>query len=291
MNRIDAFFTAQADSWLVIDSLNSLGWLDDVKTILEPAVGSGSLVKLLIGKFDIVAYDIKYYGFQDTIVEDFLQVQPQRVDLVIGNPPFGRNATLATKFFNLCCQWSDRIAFIVPKSFRKSSIMDRLNPDFWPILDEDLTSGLFFDFDNDTNRFIPCCLQLWERKNYARKKTDKVINYNDYFTTLTKEQALETNGSFAFRGQGASAGRILEGLDHFPSSTRFLLGNKELISQIDFTELSRQTAATPALGYSEIALGLMLHKDFPELLETYLTYGIVKLIADNEEIKNLFKKG
>ena len=41
---------------------------------------------------------------------------------VIGNPPFGRQSSLAIKFIKKSCSFSDTISFILPKSFKKDSM-------------------------------------------------------------------------------------------------------------------------------------------------------------------------
>ena len=59
-------------------------------------------------KQDFLELDIKLY-------KDVKNVH------TIGNPPFGRQSTLAKKFIKKCAVFSDSISFILPKSFRKGS--------------------------------------------------------------------------------------------------------------------------------------------------------------------------
>ena len=37
-------------------------------------------------------------------------------------PPFGKVSSLAIRFFNKCAQFSDVIAFIIPRTFNKVSV-------------------------------------------------------------------------------------------------------------------------------------------------------------------------
>ena len=58
--------------------------------------------------------------------------------ITITNPPFGRNHSLSIPFFNKCADISNYIGFIIPKSWRKWSILNRLDRRFHLIHDEDL---------------------------------------------------------------------------------------------------------------------------------------------------------
>ena len=41
---------------------------------------------------------------------------------IIGNPPFGRQSSLAIKFIKKSVTYCDSISFILPKSFKKESL-------------------------------------------------------------------------------------------------------------------------------------------------------------------------
>ena len=56
---------------------------------------------------------------QDYLEFDFnLQNSYKRIHIV-GNPPFGRQSSLAIKFIKKSCEYCDSISFILPKSFKK----------------------------------------------------------------------------------------------------------------------------------------------------------------------------
>ena len=55
--------------------------------------------------------------------------------LTIGNPPFGKNSSLAISFFNKAAEFSDIIAFILPQTFSKDSVKNRLNLSFFLIME------------------------------------------------------------------------------------------------------------------------------------------------------------
>jgi len=71
---------------------------------------------------------------------DFLKFKPKenKKYLIIGNPPFGRSSSIAIKFFNKAALFSDCIAFILPRTFKRVSIQNRLDLNFSLIYTKDL---------------------------------------------------------------------------------------------------------------------------------------------------------
>ena len=71
---------------------------------------------------------------------DFLKFKPKenKKYLIIGNPPFGRSSSIAIKFFNKAALFSDCIAFILPRTFKRISIQNRLDLNFSLIYTKDL---------------------------------------------------------------------------------------------------------------------------------------------------------
>jgi len=269
-----AYFTSETDSLFVVEKLRLHGWLSKGMTLLEPACGGGALVKPL-GKADVKVKlaDLIDYGVGAEI-GDYLESDLGRYDLVLTNPPFGKMATLAVAFFNKAATNSDRIAFIVPQSFRKISIIDRLDLDYWPVGDYDLPCQSYILPDGST-RVVKTCVQLWEKRNERREKLGK-IDHTAFFTPLKKKDALVTEGAYALRGQGSSAGKILEGLDHSESSTRFLVGNKEAVESLDLSAIAAFTAGIPSIGFAELAYAISLQGD--PRLKSYLKKGAITLL-------------
>lgn len=129
--------------------------LDKFKVVVEPSAGNGSFLKHLPSSFsknnkvEVLAFDTypKYKGIkkQDflkwTFPSRFDDISPSRV-LCIGNPPFGRQSTLAKKFLRKCSEFADHIAFILPISFNttafKKSIPDGFTKQWSVMLDENI---------------------------------------------------------------------------------------------------------------------------------------------------------
>ena len=102
------------------------------RTVLEPAGGTGAFVEAAkaAGAKKVLSVDIEpKHG--DVNKADYLSTNLNLVDAVtISNPPFGRNNSLSIPFFNRAADTSEFIAFIVPRSWRKWSVINRLDRRF-----------------------------------------------------------------------------------------------------------------------------------------------------------------
>lgn len=226
-------------------------------TYLEPSAGSGSFSDKLK---NVIAFDL--YPRKDYIVcVDFLKITPQDIIskkpiCVIGNPPFGRNASLAIKFFNKCAELDKvkYIAFIIPKSFRKVSVQNKLSINFSLLKDIDLPrdsfirNGLFYD--------VPCCFQIWVRTGLKRekitiKKNSKHFDFVD-----------ATHADFAVRRVGGKAGYVERDniIKLKPNCNYFIkskIGVKKLIDvieSINFKEIVNNTAGVRSLSKHELII-------------------------------------
>ena len=88
--------------------------------------------------------------------------------LIIGNPPFGQQSTLAVKFFNYSANFADTIAFILPRSFKKYSLQNQLNLYFKLIYEEDLPQNSFILEGKLYD--VPCVFQIWTKQPTQREK-------------------------------------------------------------------------------------------------------------------------
>ena len=101
--------------------------LEGFDQIIEPSAGSGSFSKQIPGcqAYDLYPEDASVQR-QDWF--DYVQERdPSKRVLVIGNPPFGQQNTLAVAFINQAARFADVIAFILPISFKKYSVQNRLD--------------------------------------------------------------------------------------------------------------------------------------------------------------------
>ena len=114
---------------------------------LEPAGGTGVFIDALnsMGVQQIESVDI-HPKHPQVAKADFFSFTPNRQDMVcISNPPFGRNNALAVPFFNHAANFSDLIAFLVPRSWRKWSVINRLDQRFHLVEDLDVSVNYLSD--------------------------------------------------------------------------------------------------------------------------------------------------
>lgn len=102
--ELDQFYTKQEVALKLCKILKEKLKIDLEKyTFLEPSAGFGSFVEALQATFKdpkIETIDLEPKSF-DIKKQDFLTFAPKEKNIItIGNPPFGKRATLAMKFFN-----------------------------------------------------------------------------------------------------------------------------------------------------------------------------------------------
>ena len=95
----DKFYTKPESVKIVIEFLPKITSRD---LVIEPRAGNGSFSNILKAKFkNVIAIDIEPEA-EDIIVADFLtydfDIKKYRKIHCVGNPPFGRQSTLARKF-------------------------------------------------------------------------------------------------------------------------------------------------------------------------------------------------
>ena len=267
----DAYFTDTKSAQFCVDKLIEHGWVHKDTRTLEPCVGAGSLAVWLPGKVE--TRDIIDYGYPNTIQSNYLEHgDANYYDLVFTNPPFGRAGSLATKFFNRAADDTHRIAMILPASFRKISIVDRLNQWFHPVLDTDLPSNNYILPDGSVRK-VNTTFQMWERRKYKRGYFKDVTDCLPYVKRVHSGIA-----EFCIRTQGASAGRILDGLNHTPASTAYVVGDREKIERHDWSSIASFTAGIPAIGLRDISYGCMLYDTYQDV-NHYLNHGLVSFIS------------
>jgi len=87
--------------------------------------------------------------------------------LVLGNPPFGRQSTLAKLFIIKTCKFAEVIAFILPKSFVKPSMNRVFSQEFHCIHSEELPENSFL-LNGAIPYNVPCVFQIWQKQDMPR---------------------------------------------------------------------------------------------------------------------------
>lgn len=203
--------------------------------IIEPSAGTGNFTKQFPTDKDIFSYDLNPEA--DDIVEaDWFKVDKSQFNqyksiLVCGNPPFGQQNTLAVNFFNEAAKFCDTIAFILPLSFKKDSVQNRLNLDFHLDNEIVLTDCDFLLKDEEKIK-VPCVFQVWKRGKNPRKPV-RLKTVTDLFAFVDKSEA-----DFRVQRVGGNAGKASFDLTKSPSSNYFIknkteMSNEELVEHIN----------------------------------------------------------
>lgn len=224
------------------------------RNFLEPAGGNGSFIEALAerGIKRVEAVDL-YPKHALVRRGNFLDFEPSNKNLVtISNPPFGRNNALAIPFFNHAAAFSEYICFLVPRSWRKWSVQNRLAENFHKVLDEDV----FVSYEDEKGiavrqaNNLRTCFQIWQRQSVARAKI--VVPDNDLIQKVPPEQA-----ELAIRAFGFGCGKVLDNFDPKKNTTLMFLKVKNqevrrLLPKLDYQRFSLNTAYTEALAFPEI---------------------------------------
>ena len=174
--------------------------------VIEPSAGNGSFTSRLV-EYNSISYDIVPEG-ENIIEQDFLKLDlTARFQIplhFIGNPPFGRQSSMAKKFIkHICkCEKTKSFGFILPKSFKKPSMQLCIPLDFHMISEIDIQDNGFMVNGKDYD--VPCIFQVWERRNENRYIELKLEPKGFHFVK-NKMEAM-----FAIRRVGVYAGKFID---------------------------------------------------------------------------------
>lgn len=214
---------------------------------VEPSAGRGAFSRLF--PRGSVAYDIDPQG-PGIIKADFLSTPLPKAGrvAVVGNPPFGKNASMAVKFFNHAATKAEVIAMIVPLTFQKVSVQNRLNLEFHCIAEKIVPQNAFVMCGNA--KTIPTVFQIWEKRENRRVKNTLPTSHPDFNFTCAE------SATFAIRRVGAYAGKVHQNFSLEESSNYFMSANTAgvefVFSSIDFGPVARRTAGNPSLSKTEL---------------------------------------
>ena len=259
---LDQFYTNHNIAVKCLETLNTHINYSDFDYILEPSAGTGSFYKLLpIDKRIGLDLEPKYEGIRQLNFFDFKPEKDKKY-LVIGNPPFGRISSLAVKFFNKSAEFSDCIAFIIPRTFKRVSIQNKLDLNFKLIYNEDLPMK-------------PCCFtpkmsakcsfQIWIKTDKKREKViyDKTHNDFNFMKHGPKDsdnQPTPPSGAdFAMKAYGSNCGEIVDSdlMNLRPKSWHWIKSNidiellKKRFNSLDYS-ISKDTVRQDSIGQQEV---------------------------------------
>ena len=224
------------------------------RIVIEPAGGTGSFIRAAqkAGVTEFLSFDIEP---KHKLVKkaNFLAKKITAKDAVtISNPPFGRNNSLSIPFFNKAAEHSEFICFIVPRSWRKWSVINRLDRRFHLVADHDI----LIDYEDDLGERLSkrtnlnTCFQIWQRRDELRP----LIRVQDLGLIEKCEPAVADVALTIF---GFGCGKVRTEFERKPNSTVMFLRvihpkALEALNSVDFSKFSKNTAYTAALSLPEI---------------------------------------
>jgi hypothetical protein len=176
---------------------------------VEPSAGNGSFFHNIPSTIEKIGLDLEPMA-NDIQQQDYLQWEPPMVledkqIVVIGNPPFGRQASLAKSFIMKSCEFATIIAFILPKSFTKPSMFRVFDAKFHCIDSVELEKNAFVI--NGSPYDVPCIFQIWQKMNTNREMDVKVEPRGFTYVKPSCDDGSIRQYHIAFRRVGGLAGK------------------------------------------------------------------------------------
>jgi predicted RNA methylase len=193
---------------------------DDI--CIEPSAGNGAFIPEIKEIFkNYRFYDLEPENLEITKLNylDFdyqtLKIRPNQKIHIIGNPPFGRQSSLAIQFIKKSVEFCNTISFILPKSFKKSSLKKHFPLLFHLEYEYELPK---FSFTIENKIYdVPCVFQIWIKKDVPRCIPKKLVENKYKF--VKKEDPYD----ISFRRVGVYAGKIdRHGENKSPQSHYFI---------------------------------------------------------------------
>ena len=209
-NVIDKFYTKKEVAMYCINLFKEYVAPNNDDIIIEPSAGNGAFIDAIKSlKCDYEFYDLEP-EHEEIVKQDYLLYNTnnnnnnnnnntQKIHIV-GNPPFGRQSSLAIKFIKKSCEFCTSISFILPRSFKKDSLKKTFPLNFHLLFEIDLPENSFLV--NAKEHDVPCIFQIWIKKTYNREVSAKLEPHNFVFVEKTN------NPSISIRRVGVNAGTI-----------------------------------------------------------------------------------
>jgi len=233
-NTIDKYYTKSDIVDLCLSFVKKNIQININDLIIEPSAGNGSFIngiKLMTDNY--LFYDLEPEN-EEIIKQDYIILNNNEIIdkydniHIIGNPPFGRQSSLVTKFIKKSCEFCNSISFILPKSFKKDSFKKKFPLNFHLIFQYDLPKNSFLV--NNSEYDVPCIFQIWKKDNFDRIIQKKLEPYNFIFVKKTE------NPDISVRRVGINAGIIDRNINEKNIQSHYFIkftNNKSIIDNIN----------------------------------------------------------
>lgn len=276
----DQFYTQDSVAEHCLDALlkvlaETSDYRTDTLSFIEPSAGDGAFLRALekSGHPQYYACDVDPHhpkiAQRDFLLDNLAaELPPRPQTIVIGNPPFGRRASLAAQFVNRAFTYSETVAFILPLQFQRYSAQAKLLPAARLIFDTNLAPESFI-FKGKAHS-VRCCFQIWTTRPFGRDlrlRSAPATTHPDfemwqYNNTREAEKYFDQakyQWDFAVPRQGykdySQRATDPATMDHrtqwifFKASTPEIL---DRLNRLDYTRLSNKNISIPGFGKADV---------------------------------------
>jgi predicted RNA methylase len=232
-NTIDKYYTKSNVVNQCLDKIKECINIHENDLVIEPSAGNGAFIsgiKQLTSNYKF--YDIipenpeiemqDYLSLNSNFTKNFQNIH------CIGNPPFGRQSSIAIKFIKKSCEFCNTLSFILPKSFKKESLKKTFPLEFHLLFEMDLDYKSFLV--DGVEHDVPCIFQIWAKKDYNREITEKLEPTNFIFVKKTETPDI------SFRRVGVNAGNIDKNINEKSEQSHYFIkftNNKTIDENMD----------------------------------------------------------
>jgi len=193
---------------------------------VEPSAGNGAFLNSIPDTYDKIGIDIEPSvgsSKENILKQDFLTwTLPQTNEkpvIIFGNPPFGRQSSLAKAFIAHSCKFptTSTIAFILPRSFVKPSMSCAFESHFHCIHSSDVERNAFVLGGSGGNASydVPCVFQIWQKRSVPRIVPEKITEKGFQYVKETDPRDI------VIRRVGVYAGRCFHSGGDINSATEY----------------------------------------------------------------------
>lgn len=255
--QFDKFYTKES----IVDYIMSLIDITQYEVIIEPSAGDGAFSNKIK---NCIAYDIDPQN-NKIIKCDFLTIDniygPSNKVLIIGNPPYGTQSSLAFQFIKKSFTIADTVAFILPKSFKKASYKNKVPLSHECVFELDLTHDAFLV--NNNTYSVPTVFQIWKKVLNGQRKKIKMQKTNAFIFCKDRNDA-----DISFRRVGVNAGSISKDLYKSKASHYFIKiydePARQFFSFYNWDDVKNNTVGICSISKHEII------DNYHKYIETYV---------------------
>lgn len=240
---LDKFYTKEEIAKSLISKID----FSEFDVVIDPSCGAGAFYTNIPHKSKI-GIDILPH-IEGVITADFLNWNTSELIgkkiLTITNPPFGKQGSLALKFIKKAAEFSDTIAFILPLSFAKDSVKDKIPQNFHLEYEEILPDDSYL-LDGKSYS-VKCVFQIWKKDDTIRQISEKVEPRGFRYTKDPSRAHL------SIRRVGVYAGKAFLDTTKSKQSHYFLILDNPIDSSKIISQLQNQSWTDLTVGPRSIS--------------------------------------